>query len=66
MIATMGWLVILIVGGLVVWAVIYTSSRSSSPSESSGASADRILADRFARAEIDDDEYRERLEEMRR
>ena len=62
----MGWLMILFVGGLIVWAVIYTSSRSSSPSESSGASAERILADRFARGEIDIDEYRGRLEELRR
>jgi putative membrane protein len=62
----MGWLMILIVGGLVVWAVVYTSSRSSSPSESSQVSAERILADRFARGEIDTDEYRDRLEELRR
>jgi putative membrane protein len=62
----MGWLMILIVGGLVVWAVVYTGSRSSSPSESSGTSAERILADRFARGEIDTDEYKERLEELRR
>lgn len=61
----MGWLVILIIGGLVVWAVVYTSSRSSSPSETSTASAERILADRFARGEIDIDEYRGRLEELR-
>ena len=49
----MGWLVILIIGGLVVWAVLYTSSRPSSSSEASTASAERILADRFARGEID-------------
>jgi putative membrane protein len=61
-----GWLVVPIVGGLVIWAVVYTSSRSSTPSEGSTASAERILADRFARGEIDIDDYRELLEELRR
>lgn len=62
----MGWLVILIIGGLVVWAVVTTSSRPSSSSEASTASAERILADRLARGEIDIDEYRGRLDELRR
>ena len=57
---------ILIVGWLVVWAVVYTSSRPSSPPESSTASGERILADRFAKGEIDIDEYKERLDELRR
>ena len=62
----MGWLVILIVSGLVIWAVVTTGSRSSAGSESSTASAERILADRLARGEIDIDEYRRRLGELRR
>ena len=62
----MAWLAMLVLAGLVVWAVIYSSSRASSPSEGSTASAEKILADRFARGEISIDEYRERLEELRR
>jgi len=62
----MAWLAMLVLAGLVVWAVVYSSSRASSPSEGSTASAERILADGFARGDIDIDEYRDRLEEMRR
>lgn len=61
----MGWLVMLVVVGLAVWAVVQSSSRSTAPTGSTTASAERILADRYARGEIDGDEYRERLSELR-
>ncbi len=59
-----GWLIMLAIVGLVVWAVIQSSSRSTSPTGSATGSAERILAERYARGDIDSDEYRERLSEL--
>ena len=59
--ATVWLLVIAALAGLVVWLVI----RASRPTESTGAGTDsarRILAERFARGEIDADEYARRRE----
>ncbi|MQA83725.1 MAG: SHOCT domain-containing protein [Streptosporangiales bacterium] len=69
-----GWLVFLAVVGLVVWAVVRASQRNQPaatgytqgvgyvPSATEGAR--RILAERFARGEIDEEEYRNRLNEL--
>lgn len=64
-----GWL--LMVGsmlafwGLIAW-VVASVVRSGSRSESSkSVEPERILAERFARGEIDDDEYQRRLGVLR-
>lgn len=44
--------------GLVIWAVV-TIVRGLSPGH--GRRAEEILAERFARGEVDEDEYRRRL-----
>jgi putative membrane protein len=62
----MGWVFMLSIVALIVWAVIQSTSRSNSAKEKPTDSAERILADRFARGEIDNDEYRERLGELHR
>jgi len=62
-----GWLVMLSIVGLIVWLIIQSTSRSSSKRpEDAMASAQRILAERFARGDIDEDEYRQRAAELRR
>ena len=62
----MGWLFMLILVGLIVWAVIQTTSKSHPRNDDTTATAQRILAERFARGEIDDDEYRRRSDELGR
>jgi putative membrane protein len=63
---TMGWLFMVAVVGLIVWAVIRATSTSPRTVDDPAASARRILADRFARGEIDDEEYRRRSDELGR
>ena len=53
------WLVVI---GVVVWAVVRISGTSRQPSSSS---AEELLAARFAKGEIDADEYHERRETLR-
>ena len=62
----MGWLLMLVVVGLIVWAVVQATSRSPRRDDDPTASAQRILAERFARGEIDDEEYRRRSDELGR
>ena len=62
----MGWMFMLIIVGLIVWAVIQTTSKSHTRNDDTTASAQRILAERFARGEIDDDEYCRRSDELGR
>ena len=51
------WLLVLVaIAGLVVWLVVRASNPSSATGSDTG-SARRILAERFARGEIDEDEY---------
>ena len=61
-----GWLFMLVIVGLVVWAVVQTTSKSHRRNDDSTASARRILAERFARGEIDDEEYRQRSDQLER
>jgi putative membrane protein len=61
----MGWLFMLVIVGLVVWAVVQATS-SSRRKDDPTTSAQRILADRFARGEIDDEDYRRRTDELAR
>lgn len=60
----MGWLFMLIIIGLVAWIVIQAGAASPKPHDKSTGSAQRILADRFARGEIDQEEYRSRSGEL--
>ena len=60
----MGWLVMLIVLILVIWAISRVTDGSSRVEIVATASAGKILADRYARGEIDGSEYRERLSEL--
>jgi putative membrane protein len=62
----MGWLFMLVIVGLVVWAVVQTTSNSRRRDDDTTASAHRILAERFARGEIDDEEYRRQSDELGR
>jgi putative membrane protein len=55
-----GWVIGLVVIGVLVWAVIQATQRWGDP-----GTAEATLADRFARGEIDDDEYRRRLAALR-
>ncbi|MFI1379714.1 SHOCT domain-containing protein [Embleya sp. NPDC020886] len=45
----------------VVWFLVRGTSRGRGPSDSAGSSAIEVLARRYARGEIDTEEYRERL-----
>lgn len=57
------WLIVLgALVGLIVWLVVRTSGQS--PNAPHGE-ARRILAERFARGEIDEDEFRRRSELLR-
>lgn len=50
--------------GLLLWGII-TIARSASGDPPPGGDPERILAERFARGEIDEDEYRRRLDTLR-
>lgn len=54
------WGLVIAVIVLIVRTLTKTSAQPHSGPEAS-ASADRLLAERFARGEIDEDEYRQRL-----
>jgi putative membrane protein len=58
----LGWVVII---GLVVWAVTALSGRDARGGHAP-SSARRILDERFARGEIDEEEYRRRRDELER
>lgn len=62
----MGWIFMLAVLGLIVWAVVRSGSNSSSATTSTTASAESLLAERYASGEIDEEEYRRRSDELRR
>lgn len=63
-----GWLVMtvsmFVFWGLVVWGVVALVHSSGSPRESA-VDPERVLAERFARGEIDEDEYHRRLDALR-
>ena len=61
-----GWVLGFVLIGVLVWAIVQATTRSREPAAPTSArSAEAILADRFARGEIDDDEYRRRLDTLR-
>lgn len=51
--------------GLVAWVVVTLVRSPGSPAASPRPSAQQLLAERFAKGEIDEDEYRARLEALR-
>jgi putative membrane protein len=71
-----GWIV-MAVGMVVFWALVITAvvlavrylagsrGTAASPSGSGQARAEELLAERFARGEIDESEYRQRLSLLR-
>lgn len=67
--AGFGWIWMLLIWamiiGLAVWAVTSLRGRDA-PGHSSPPSARRTLDERFARGEIDEEEYRRRLDELER
>jgi putative membrane protein len=61
-----GWIVALAVVGVLVWAILQTAPhRGDAAPAATTRSAEAILADRFARGEIDADEYQHRLNALR-
>jgi putative membrane protein len=55
---------LLVFWGLVAWVVV-TLVRGSSPSRRPKRSAEEVLAERYARGEIDKDEFTERRDALR-
>ncbi|SDL88257.1 putative membrane protein [Geodermatophilus siccatus] len=67
---TLASLLFLALLGLVAWVVVRAVRRpgdgpSRAPRTAGPDTAERLLADRFARGEIDEDEYRRRLATLR-
>jgi len=54
-------LVFLVLIALVVWLAVRTAGGGNSRPDSSAHSARQILAERYARGEIDEQEYQQRL-----
>lgn len=61
------WWILILVGlvALVIWAV-RSAGGAGERSSSGGGSAEEILRERFARGEIDEEEYRKLRDELRR
>ena len=67
----MGWmgfggLFILLLVGVLVWALVRGFGPGASPSAPPGKSAEDILKERYARGEIERDEYQRRLADIRK
>lgn len=56
----------LVFWGLVAWVVVSVVRSASSSTGAGATDAEAILAERFARGEIDPDEYQRRLDLLRR
>jgi len=63
--AAMGWLVMISVLALVIWAIV-SSSRRPVDSSSSSNRARALLDERYAAGDIDRDEYLERKGDLER
>ncbi|MEV6349779.1 SHOCT domain-containing protein [Actinoplanes sp. NPDC051851] len=55
--------ILFVAGGVIAGGMIATRARGGPPDTS--ADAERVLAERFARGEIEAEEYRERLQVLR-
>ncbi|MFI7587387.1 SHOCT domain-containing protein [Spongisporangium articulatum] len=58
------WLLLLLVAGAVIWYWL-TPHPGRAPGRAPGRDAEQVLRDRFARGEIDAEEYRSRLRTLR-
>ncbi|MEX2467048.1 MAG: SHOCT domain-containing protein [Gemmatimonadota bacterium] len=62
-----GWLLILVILALVVWAVVRaTTSGRAGSGGSSRNGAEELLREQYARGEIDEDTFHRRRDELRR
>jgi putative membrane protein len=59
-----GWLLFLAFIGLLVYLLVRHHTETGSPSRP-GSTAEQLLAERLARGEIDEDEYRRRRDALR-
>jgi len=57
------WIIGIVLIVVLVWALARPTSRND---DNSGPSAEEILKRRYARGELDKDEYHRRLEDLRR
>jgi len=58
---SLGWLVFLALTGAVVWLLARNTTSTTSTTSATSVNAREILAQRYARGEIDDQEYQQRL-----
>lgn len=65
-----GWLMMIMAmvafWGVIAWTVVTIARASRSPREQTSPTAEEILAQRFARGDIDEHEYSARLATLRR
>jgi putative membrane protein len=63
----LGFWVLVVVGGVLLFRSLTRSQPDRQPGQPDRRPdpAERVLADRYARGEIDDDEYRRRLDTLR-
>jgi putative membrane protein len=59
-----GWLVFLAFIGLLVYLLVRHHTETTTPGRQ-GSSAEQLLAERLARGDIDEDEYRRRRDALR-
>lgn len=59
-----GWIIGLIIIGLIVWLVVRTTTHNTSPAAVSKDSALDVLKKRYARGEIDKDEFEEKKKDL--
>jgi len=59
-----GWIIGLIVLALVIWLIVRTTVQNTGVTQSSYRSALEILKERYARGEIDKDEFEERRNDL--
>jgi putative membrane protein len=57
-----GWILVLVAFGLLIWFALRTAGRSAGPAL---GNPEKVLKERFARGEIDEEEYRARLAALR-
>jgi putative membrane protein len=60
------WIALIAVIAVIVWLTAGGLRRTSGSSASSSQSPEELLKRRYARGELDTEEYRTRLEELRR
>lgn len=59
-----GWIIGLIVIGLIIWLIVRTTMHSTSPADGKRDSALDVLKKRYARGEIDKQEFEEKKKDL--